>query len=109
MRGIYCHANFFCYARFPTVFGPNFRGKSLRRANCLRARPHAPIPPVEESQICFIIIRAYSHVLWPHFVKEIFKSLTSVPSLVLRTAKSTVISSRYMSGSYSGEHKNTDK
>ena len=30
MAGLLCHANFFCYANFSIVFGPNFRGqKSL--------------------------------------------------------------------------------
>ena len=34
---IYCYANFFRYANFSTVLGPNFRG-----ANCLRGRPLLP-------------------------------------------------------------------
>ena len=46
--GIYCYANFFCYADFSIVFGTNFEGqKSLREGKCLRGRSPSP---VEESQ-----------------------------------------------------------
>ena len=44
---IYCYPNFFCYANFSIVFGPNFRGgqKSLR-GGLSQGVPH----PVEKSQ-----------------------------------------------------------
>ena len=35
-EGIYCHANFFCYANFAVAFGPNFLGdKSLQGGKLL--------------------------------------------------------------------------
>ena len=44
---IYCYANFYRYANFCIIFGPNFRGgKSLVGWG----RPPYPPPPVEESQ-----------------------------------------------------------
>ena len=46
---IYCYANFFCFANFSIVFGPNFkRGKSLRGRGANGLKGGAL--PVEESQ-----------------------------------------------------------
>ena len=44
---IYCCANFFCYANFSIIFGPNFRGAKVSEGGTASGGA----PPVEESQV----------------------------------------------------------